>query len=499
MNLIKTYLLPLAILLLSYGIAPAQQDSALQKKYEALQKKFEALQRRTDLVFSKYGVDFKFNDSLLKQYGGRYMFSDSMVKKMGYSFQSADSLFKKYSHEYKFSDTMFKKIEWEYKKYIYSLDSLTRLRFAHDTAYLNRKEQQLNRDAQQLMEDSLINAGAYKAKDVFIEIGCNKKATLFITNMGRKLIIKTHLQNNIRLETTVYTDNNFRSNGSSWAKMLNITVSNKDNEIAIQPAPQLFSRSHPGMLNKKTTLTIYLPATVKLNIRNRIDELVILNNLQDVHLELSNTDVQMRDADKAFIKSAYGSVKAGNIRIGELDLTSCKFTSGNSDSLLINSKYSTLSFGRTGFIKTISISDNYEIAQAQSITANKSFGSLNIQKLNHSIHLTGASAGLIIGAFDAGMNEVRVQNKYADLQLPLKNLKNYSIRLDGGYSELFAPDALWNAAGTKDSVAAIASPGRSGQAEPVKTKPSFQRDIGDLKNNFTKLIISCSKCRVDLR
>jgi hypothetical protein len=192
----------------------------------------------------------------------------------------------------------------------------------------------------------------------------------------------------------------------------------------------------------------------------------------------------MQNADKAVIKNRYGSVKAGAIKDAKIDLMNCKFTSGDLDNLQINSKYSTITFQNAAVSTIKSVSDQYTIAKAGSIVVEKSFGKLQIEQLGNSIKLTGSSADLEIKAIDASATLVQVNNKYANVKIPLEKLSNYIVQFDGLNSQV---------------ATAFEKIKMNGPDSTAVANASFTKTVGNITSDFTSLVVNCTSCQVDFR
>ncbi|MFX7844688.1 hypothetical protein ABTK14_20800, partial [Acinetobacter baumannii] len=71
------------------------------------------------------------------------------------------------------------------------------------------------------------------------------------------------------------------------------------------------------------------------------------------------------------------------------------------------------------------------------IRGRKNFGNLRITKLNTSLEINGTNADIKVRNTGANLNLVHIDNKYADIRLPLRNIKNYSINYVGPYSTVY--------------------------------------------------------------
>ena len=107
------------------------------------------------------------------------------------------------------------------------------------------------------------------------------------------------------------------------------------------------------------------------------------------------------------------------------------------DDLEIDTKYSTIEIGSVDKLSFISTNDEYEIEEAGSVQARKSYGNLRINKLNKSIELDGTNADIKIRNLSANVSTIKFDNKYADMRIPLRNIKSYTVNYVGPYSTVY--------------------------------------------------------------
>ncbi|MFT3980848.1 MAG: hypothetical protein QM687_10295 [Ferruginibacter sp.] len=463
-----------------------------QKKLLA---KRDSLYKVKDSLFRKSKILYNSNDSLFRANKLALARTDALIKKNQALFVKNKMLFNR-------NDSLQKMKTVLHKKMMYS-DSLNRLRSKNDTIRIKKNLKLLELNLKQLKEDSVRNKKNMQQVPVTMELRCNRNSTVSIRNMSRKLIIKTTTDNKVRLETQLTAEDGFDTRSLDWKKTLNIAVEQLNNEViikrpdtttlALSPARSRergdaerdadYYNQKTYRLNNKSPLTIYIPVNAKLNIENRYNEIIIQNDIKTVALDLTSTKLQMQDAEKATIKSKYGSLKAGDIKEADIELLNCKFTSGDFENIQLRSKYSNISLSKADVANIYSVSDQYKIEQVNDITATKSFGTFNIAQLDNSIKLKGSSADLEIGAISGSVRLIQVDNKYAQVKLPVEKLSNYTVQFDGMKSKVFTPfERMQTVAG--DSTAGSST---------------FTKSIGNVKEDHTALVVNCSSCAVDFR
>jgi|GEM_PF-2327892 len=461
-----------------------------------------------DIAYISGGNDFVYRgkDSLLRHKAYASYRSDSLSKNKKFKeFKRQDSLYMVSGRKFKRVDSLHKLSgvyvvdNKSYQLYKTEYDSAYKLK--RDTLRLRKELNRLKGNLERIKSDSMERVRNMNKKEISMEVNFIKNGTVTIKNLSRKLVIKTFNEKKVRLVTTIYAEPGYEKKDIDWEKELNIGIEQTKGEVTIRPAePKTISATStssgtsmtmsysyattPGLAkNKKSEVIIYIPVTAKLVVENKYNDVAILNNLSSLDAELQNVNLKMEDADKVVIKSRYGSVSAGNIKDANLNLLNCKFKSGDINKLVIDSRYSTVTFQNSGVIDMTSVSDQYTMAQAGTLTVNKNFGKLNIAELRNSIEFTGASADMNIGEINASAKSIKINNKYADVKLPVKQLNNYTVQFDGNYSKVFTPFETETETNN----------GRRA------TNTNFTKTVGNVKKDFTAFAVNCISCSVDFR
>jgi len=451
------------------------------RKQDSLKRHKVYMAYQTDsMLRTKSFRDFKKNDSLYMVKGREFRRMDSLRKVDGY---------------YVTSDNNFRLSQR-------SFDSLKKIN--RDTLRLRKELNKLKGNLQRIKSDSMERVRGMNKKEISMEVNFSRNGTVTIKNLSRKLVIKTFNEKKVKLVTTVYAEPGYEKKDIDWERELNIGIDQGKNEVTIRPEETRtvsatstsggsmtlsYAYAAPGSgqvnysKNRKSEVVIYIPTGAKLVVENKYNDVAILNDLTTLDADLMNVNLKMMNADKAIIKSRYGSVNAGNIKDASLNLLNCKFNSGNINKLIIDSRYSTVTFKNSGVIDITSVSDQYTMAQAGTLTVNKNFGKLNIAELRNSIDFTGASADMNIGEINASAKSIKINNKYADVKLPVKQLNNYTVQFDGNYSKVFTPFETETETNN----------GRR------TTNTNFTKTVGNVKKDFTAFAVNCISCSVDFR
>ncbi len=474
------------------------------------------IRKGTDYILRDRGHTYRQKDSAARQYAYTGYSRDSINKiKQQVKFLQQDRAFKKSDSLYRLTGKRFARMDSLHrinsKLQQRSFDSLRSVKWRSDSMRIKTKLNRLKSDLQRIKQDSLIQNNRLDKKEVSMEVNCSRNGNVVIRNLSRKITVKTFNENKVRIVTIVRAEAGAETKDIDWVNTLNVDIEQNKNEVVIKPADTRsvtvtssssgngsvsMSYAHGATINegnvgdsriynadKKSDLLIYIPTNAKLDVESRYNNVTILNDLSNLSINLKSASLIMENAGTAVINSSYGTVSSGDLKNADITLMNSKLLSGDIDKLIIDSKYSTVTFKNSNVIEMKSISDQYSIAQVGKITVSKNFGKFNIALLNNSIDMTGSSADLNVSAIKSSATEIKINNKYADLKLPLALLTNYSLQFDGNYSKVFTPfENIRNAA---DS---FRSP-----------NVNFTRTIGNIHKNFTAFNVSCTSCAVDFR
>ena len=365
-----------------------------------------------------------------------------------------------------------------------------------------------------------LHAQEVKLIEVTDEFPCDAAATVFIGNTIRRVTVLTTHENKVRLVTTVAYEGKSGYTNEDWLEKLELKVSGTAGNVKvkcgnIQPmgktefrffppsptqpdrnhhAPDLPQRQRPNNSltpngtvvfdsrgnwqykkgNIRRNIIVYVPVGSKLEIDSRYAEIILDSNVKVVDARIMSGSMTMKDADKLVLNSNYGSVYASNIGHADIELIHGWFHAKDIPTLEINSKVSTVELGVLGKVKISSNDDQYDIEAAGVISGGKNYGSIRVITLRNSLDLTGVNADIKVHNIEPGVTLVKIDGQYADLRLPVDNLKDYTVDFEGRGSNLYTPFERRHA-----------------------TDSSFNVTIGTGKKNLFRL--KCSNCTVDMK
>jgi hypothetical protein len=268
-----------------------------------------------------------------------------------------------------------------------------------------------------------------------------------------------------------------------------------------------------GQGKGKKSVVIYIPKENSLDIDSKYAEITIDGNLNKLNVDITNGGLDMGDVNKLFLRSKYSNVTVGNIKTAEVELINGRFIAKDADDLDLDTKYATIEAGSVKKLMIRSTNDEYEMEEVGSITCRKNYGNLRITKLLNSMELDGTNADVKIRNIGDAVESIKINNKYADIRLPMRNVKNYSVAYQGAYSTVYAnfekkpvmekeetksTGKKGNQISDLKSVTVTGSLTYAGSFDADNNADShFTASVGDGKG--AKLDLKCQNCTVDFK
>lgn len=380
-----------------------------------------------------------------------------------------------------------------------------------------------------------------KSKEVSVEIEASKASGIYVENTQRSIQIKTWDQPKVKVTTTIYYEGEgSKISDAEWFEKLNISVKSLGSSIRIKSGTVSSSGSYTlngnsyawnsgtggvAIFNSdgqnigaksdvKRYVTIYMPATNKLDIESKYADVTIANNIGKLNADITNGNLELQDVNTFMLRSKYANVSAGNIKNAEIEFINGRFNAKDIEDLDIDTKYSTIEITSAQKVNLVSTNDEYEFDELGTLQGRKNYGNLRITKLIRSIDMDGTNADVKVRTILASVDVIKFDNKYADIRLPLRNLKNYTVKYNGPYSNVYANFEKKPWVGkdekitkgekddemTKEVDKAVKSAmkivARYGD-QSENTDSKFTATVGDGKG--TKIDIKCQNCTVDFK
>jgi len=305
-----------------------------------------------------------------------------------------------------------------------------------------------------------INQEDLKSKEVSQEINMPKSGEIYIENSSRSIQVKTWDQQKVKVVTTAYFEKESTLTDAEWFEKMGISLKALGSSVKIKSGATSFGSysyttggqtvamgypstivksgtiSRYGNTNKKV-LTIYVPTGSKLDIETKYSEVQLPAGIGDVLLDITNGSFEAENLNKLRLRSKYSNANLRDIKEAEIEFANGRFTANNIDDLEIESKYSTIEMASAKKIKIVSTNDEFEVEDVTDIRGRKNYGNLRITRLAGSIEMDGSNADVKIRNVGANVKLIKINNRYSDIRIPLRDMKNYAVDFMGSYSTVY--------------------------------------------------------------
>lgn len=357
------------------------------------------------------------------------------------------------------------------------------------------------------------------SKEVSQEVAAPKGGEIFLENNNRPIVVKTWAEQKVKVVTTVFFEGEGKLSDEEWFEKLNLSLRTLGNSVKIKSGNvsggsytvlgntygwnwgsdgvAVFNGQGQNIGTKSNTrrvVTVYVPANSKMDIETRYAD-IELGDLANLRLDITNGNVEGGNVNELKLRSRYGNASFGNSKYAEVELTNGRLTLAGADELDIDSKYATIEVGSSKKITMHSTNDEYELEEVGSLSGTKNYGNLRITKLNTSLEMDGTNADIKIRNVGASLDNISIDNKYADIRIPLRNVKSYSVDFTGPYSSVYGNFEKKLVPVAEDKTKTENNQMR--WAEVDSNNPSrFTAKVGD---GGAKLVLKCQNCTVDLK
>lgn len=381
------------------------------------------------------------------------------------------------------------------------------------------------------------NTDDLKSKEVSQEISTSKSPDIYIDNSSRSILVKIWDQPKVKITTTVFYEGDGKLSDEEWFEKLNLSLRMLGSSVKIKSGSigngsytttsgtyawsggsntngvAVFNGNGQNIGTKsniKRLVTVYVPAGSKLDIESKYADVQLTGVFTDANIDLTNGNLDAENINKLQLRSKYSNVTLENIVTAEVDFINGRFSAKNIEDADIDTKYSTIDMANVKKIIFRSTNDEYEMEEVGEMRGRKNYGNLRITKLNGSLELDGTNADVKIRNVGANLSMIKIDNKYADIRIPLRNSKNYSINYVGAYSTVYGN---FEKMPLKDEPKPTAKDKDDKLAEELRSvNRSIMRAYGGEENNnntrFSALVgdgktlkinMNCQNCTVDFK
>jgi hypothetical protein len=298
-----------------------------------------------------------------------------------------------------------------------------------------------------------------KSKEVSKEITAPKGADIYIENSSRGIVVKTWDQQKVKVTTTIYYEGETKLTDEEWLDKVNLSLKTLGASVKIKSGSisggfmyysgsgtinaagvAVFGGNGQNLgtkANMKRVVTVTVPAGSKIDIESKYADVTLPAGIGDANVDISNGNLEADNLNKLILRSKYSNANMGDIKTAEIEFTNGRFSAKNIDDLDIDSKYSTIEMAAASKLVMRSTNDEYELEEAGEVRGRKAYGNLRITKLNGSLEMDGTNADIKVRKTGSSLSFIKIDDKYADVRIPLRETKNYSVDFTGAYSSVY--------------------------------------------------------------
>lgn len=326
---------------------------------------------------------------------------------------------------------------------------------------------------------------ALKSKEISQEINMPKGGEIYIENSSLAIQVKTWDQAKVKVVTTAYFEKESTFTDAEWfermgisLKALGTSVKIKSNNsrmgsnysisgttsyrYALEPVvvtgfPTKGTLRATNAKPQKRMLIIYVPAGSKMDIETKYSDVQLPAGIGDVLLDITNGNLEAENLNKLRLRSKYSNANVRDIKEAEIEFANGRFNANNIDDLDIESKYATIEMASAKKIKMVSTNDEFEVEDVADVQGRKNYGNLRITRLSGSLELDGSNADIKVRNVGSNVKLIKIDNRYADIRIPLRDIKNYGINFLGSYSTVYSDFEKTPVEVTEDDIKSLTS------------------------------------------
>ncbi len=406
-------------------------------------------------------------------------------------------------------------------------------------------------------------------KEVTQEVASQKGSLIRIVASSRKVVVKTWDQPKVKVTMELNYDTSYpRKNNTDaeWFEALGVNIKPFSNRVDILTSASAITSGtyaathrkgdvyysgddHVIVKGKATTIpgqvyqsgrlqevvvsgyakgmarpsvsimNILVPAGVKLDIENKYGDVVIGMNVDEAKLKVTNGALDAQDIKDLKLEGSFATPTSAMSTKAEIEFANGTFRAQNINDLDLDARSSTFEYEKGNYLYLRSQADNITIDAIDKIDGRKVYGSIRVDQLNNSFDLEGNNVDIKFRNIAPEASLIKINNKYGDVRLPVKSLKNYYVDFIGNYSTVFAPfqkevvkeeekkptegetTGTGTASNKLEEVKVIGYARKVGPTNSVgEVAPRhFTSAVGDTKGKHTRIELTCHSCTVDFK
>ncbi len=272
-----------------------------------------------------------------------------------------------------------------------------------------------------------------------------------------------------------------------------------------------------GLGTEILALEITVPSGSKLDVDNQYGDVIINMNLDDAKLDISNGALDMQDVKNLELTAKYCNANFGSIDKAEIEFQNGTLRAQNINDLDLDSKSSTIEYEKGKYAYIRSQADQIYIDEIEKVDGRKTYGSVRIDQLNGNFDMEGNNVDIKIRKISPNVESIKINNKYGDVRLPVRDLKNYFVDFTGYYSTVFTPFEKTIVKEEEKKANSDTAPDQKRKDELVElalaneylrtsstlagemAPKRFTGSVGDVNGKHTRFQLTCHSCTVDFK
>lgn len=287
-------------------------------------------------------------------------------------------------------------------------------------------------------------------KELSFETPVSADLDILIENSSRNIEIRDWDKSSLKITTTISYKGSADLSDEEWfdkvkiqwkkfAGSFRLSVSGSDYNSFYNSSSNGTSYRAVKVLNiKQAPVIVYVPKSTRLEIESKYGSLTFGGKMNALKIVSSNTNIDLGEVNRLSIRSQFDNITAGNIKDAEVEISNGRFSAKTVDLLDIDSRFCSLDIETLTKATIRSQNDEYEIETAGNIQGRKSYGTLRVVNMTKGLDLEGTNADVKLRHIAPGAGNIKIDNKYADLRLPVDDLKNFSVKMVGIYNTVYA-------------------------------------------------------------
>jgi hypothetical protein len=213
---------------------------------------------------------------------------------------------------------------------------------------------------------------------------------------------------------------------------------------------------------------------------------VIETSLDELRANINHASLTINDVKKIDLRGNYTHIRASHITEAIIDISNGELQAKEITKATITSNGCSIGLLLAPDLTINSTDDQYDIDEAGKLSGSKNFGDLRIIRLKNSMDLAGNTADIKLRNILPSVSLIKIDNKYASMELPVTGLTNYNVVFEGKYTKVVAPFTKQET--PKASISVVDGP---------PADASFKASVGTGLTTAFKL--NCSNCTVDFK